>query len=242
MHTQGLNLLIPDKPDQERDALAAEFALLGGTVHRLARFWDPPPLPPETIRVYGPDSFCLVLQQKLGLSLYSPDDDMLMRVPPALLRRDVFTDTLAGAKNRTWPAFIKPVVPKQFRGALYASAAALAEECRGLSPDTGVLVSEIVRFTSEVRCFVLHDAVLDAAVYEGRAELPEAIQFATAVAQTIELPHSVVIDVGHIAGRGWGVVEFNAAWGAGLNGCDPKKVLPAILAASQSDSEPLKPA
>jgi len=42
----------------------------------------------------------------------------------------------------------------------------------------------------------------------------------------------VVIDVGLIANRGWGVIEFNAAWGAGLNGCDPEKVLPAILAAS----------
>jgi hypothetical protein len=29
-----------------------------------------------------------------------------------------------------------------------------------------------------------------------------------------------------------GVIEFNAAWGAGLNGCDPEKVLPAILEAS----------
>jgi hypothetical protein len=28
------------------------------------------------------------------------------------------------------------------------------------------------------------------------------------------------------------VIEFNATWGASLNGCDPEKVLPAILAAS----------
>jgi hypothetical protein len=42
----------------------------------------------------------------------------------------------------------------------------------------------------------------------------------------------VVVDVGLIAGRGWAVIEFNAAWGAGLNGCDPEKVLPAILEAS----------
>jgi hypothetical protein len=28
------------------------------------------------------------------------------------------------------------------------------------------------------------------------------------------------------------VIEFNASGGAGLNGCDAEKVLPAILAAS----------
>jgi hypothetical protein len=48
----------------------------------------------------------------------------------------------------------------------------------------------------------------------------------------MELPRAVVVDVGLIAGRGWAVIEFNAAWGAGLNGCDPEKVLPAILEAS----------
>jgi hypothetical protein len=46
------------------------------------------------------------------------------------------------------------------------------------------------------------------------------------------LPRAVVVDVGLIDGRGWAVIEFNAAWGAGLNGCDPDKVLPAIVAAS----------
>jgi hypothetical protein len=49
----------------------------------------------------------------------------------------------------------------------------------------------------------------------------------------MSLPRTVVIDVGFIEGRGWALIEFNAAWGAGLNGCDPEKVLPAIVAASE---------
>jgi hypothetical protein len=32
--------------------------------------------------------------------------------------------------------------------------------------------------------------------------------------------------------RDWAVIEFNATWGAGLNGCNPEKVIAAILAAS----------
>lgn len=55
--TTGLNLLISDKPDIERDALAEAFAQGGGEVHRLGRFWDPPAFDPATVRVYGADSF-----------------------------------------------------------------------------------------------------------------------------------------------------------------------------------------
>jgi hypothetical protein len=47
----------------------------------------------------------------------------------------------------------------------------------------------------------------------------------------MSLPRTVVLDIG-LQERGWSVIEFNGTWGAGLNGCDPEKVLPAILAAS----------
>lgn len=232
MTTTGLNLLIPDKPDEERDALAAVFETRGGAVHRLARFWDPPSFDPTTVRVYGADSFCLVLQQKLGFPLCSPDDELLLRVPEPFLKRRLAKQTLGQAQTGPLPTFIKPVMPKQFRGAVYTDADALAAECRGLPPDTPVLVSEIVQLTAEVRCFVLNHEVLDAALYEGAADRTEALRFATEVIAAVTLPRAVVLDLGHIANRGWAVVEFNAAWGAGLNGCHPEKVLPAILAAS----------
>lgn len=232
MNATGLNLLISDKEDVERDALAAVFESRGCTVHRLGRFWDPPSFDPATVRVYGADSFCLVLQQKLGFSLCSPDDELLLRVPERFLKRRLTKQTLAEVQAGPLPAFIKPVVPKQFRGAVYQSSDELAEECRGLPPDTAVMVSEIVKLTAEVRCFVLDNQVLDAAVYEGAADREAAIRSAIEVVKAIALPRAVVLDLGLIAERGWAVVEFNAAWGAGLNGCDPEKVLPAVLAAS----------
>jgi hypothetical protein len=42
MELTGLNLLLPDKPDVERNALADAFTRCGGVVHRIGRFWDPP--------------------------------------------------------------------------------------------------------------------------------------------------------------------------------------------------------
>ena len=43
--------------------------------------------------------------------------------------------------------------------------------------------------------------------------------------ERVDLPKAAVVDVGVIAGRGWAVVEQNAAWGSGLYGCDPAEVL-----------------
>lgn len=142
--------------------------------------------------------------------------------------------TLAEVSRALFPVFIKPVTPKQFRGAVYQSAATLAEECRGLTPDIKVFVAEQVRFTAEVRSFVLDRQILDASVYEGTADVVDAAKFAREVIEAMKLPRTVVIDVGFIAERGWAVIEFNAAWGSGLNGCDAEKVFRAIIAASAS--------
>jgi len=232
MNTTGLNLLISDKPDTERDSVAESFAKRGGTVHRIGRFWDPPVFPPPTVRVYGADSFCLVLQQKLGLALCSPDDELLLRVPFDLLKREITRGVLSEMSAITFPTFVKPVVPKQFRGAVYQSSDELAAECRGLPPNTAVFVSEPVTFTAEARAFVLDGHVLDASIYEGKAEAADAEMFVTALTRVMFLPRAIVVDAGFVDGRGWALIEFNAAWGAGLNGCDPEKVLPAIVAAS----------
>ena len=235
MKTTGLNLLIPDKPDVERDAVAKFFERCGGVVHRIGRFWDPPIFEPSTVRVYGADAFCLVLQQKFGLSLCSPADDLLLAVPSRFLNRRVSRRSLGDIRPTDLPVFIKPTMPKQFRGAVYESTETISSECRGLRFDTAVFVSEAVTFRTEARSFVLDRAVLDAAAYEGTLEANGATEFVGTLAQSMPLPRTVVVDVGFIDGRGWAVIEFNAAWGAGLNGCDAEKVLPAIVSASEPD-------
>jgi ATP-grasp domain, R2K clade family 2 len=242
MQTTGLNLLISDKPDVERDSVAEAFARQGGAVHRIGRFWDPPPFDLPTIRVYGADSFCLVLQQKLGLTLCSPSDELLLRVPSEFLKRPITRHGLGESAKIKFPLFVKPVVPKQFRGTVYESSAELAAECSGLSPDTAIFVSELVVFSAEARAFVLDERVLDVAVYEGNGQALEAGAFVTDLTRALSLPATVVVDVGFIDGRGWAVIEFNAAWGAGLNGCDAEKVLPAIVAASAPGCDSIFPA
>jgi hypothetical protein len=58
MKTTGLNLLMPDGSDVEREAVARAFERCGGAVHRIGRFWDPPTFAPSSVRVYGGVAFC----------------------------------------------------------------------------------------------------------------------------------------------------------------------------------------
>ena len=231
MTTTGLTLVIPDKADQERDSVAAAWNAAGGEVLRLGRFWEPPTLEPESTRVYGNDTFCLVLREKLGFQLHSPPDELIASVPRELLGRDLTVDTLDGIKAKTFPCFVKSLVPKQIASRVYFSYDDLASECDGLEGATQLLVSEVVVFEAEFRCFVLNQVVLDVAAYEGEGDLGDVTEFVAALSRRVVLPSAVVVDVGRI-GSSYVLIEFNAAWGAGLNGCSAARVLPSIERAS----------
>ncbi len=185
------------------------------------------------MRIYGNDTFALVLAQKLNLHLVSPDDDLLVRLPAEQIGRRIRIANLGDACNFTFPTFVKSVVPKQFRAGVYASWPQLESECAGLSMNTPIYESEVVKFDAEVRGFIFEGRVQDAAVYEGSADSSTAMEFLSIVARNDALPVTCVLDIGFVRDRGWVVVEANAAWGAGLNGCDPDKVLGCIAHATQ---------
>jgi hypothetical protein len=211
-----LTLIVPERSDPERDAVAACW---DGPVLRLARFWEPPALDPSTTRVYGGDAFCQVVAQQLELKLISPPDDLLATLPFELVGRRIVVDTLSGC---SLPAFVKPLTPKLFTAGVYTD---LREETRGLEPDTPVLVSEIVEFLTESRGFVLHGEVVSCSD-------PDARTFLQEVASWPALPVTCVLDAGRLPDGRWVLVEANATWGAGLNGCDPAAVVECLAAAS----------
>src|SRR5207253_137307 len=94
-------------------------------------------------------------------------------------------------------------------------------------------------------CFVLDGTVQTFSPYlrEGQlAQLPdgswpwseieaqEAKAFANQVLadRKVDIPSALALDIGIIEGRGWAVVESNAAWGSGIYGCDPLAVLRVV--------------
>lgn len=94
-------------------------------------------------------------------------------------------------------------------------------------------------FEAEARAFVLDGAVRACAIYEADGDdgdVAHAGRFVSGVAEKQHrerhLPRTCVVDVGRLGNGRWAVVEFNATWGAGLNGCAADEVLDCIAAAS----------
>lgn len=140
----ALSLLIPSKGDEERDQVAEVCSATVGPVVRVDRFWEPPDVDRESVRVYGIDTFCLVLAQLLDLVLVSPPDDWLFTLQPNALGRVIERVALRDAPLIEFPRFVKPIIPKQFRAAVYLDSAALDVETRGLVSDTEMIEYKIV--------------------------------------------------------------------------------------------------
>lgn len=231
-------LIVPAKADVERDAVVAAWELAGAQVLRLDRFWSRPDVVAERVALYGADTFCLVVAQLLGLDLVSPPDDLLIRADSNLTKRVVRGVTLGEALAGPFPTFVKPLVPKVFRAAAWHLADELRTECKGLELDTAVITSEVVRVAAEARAWVLGGEVLSCAVYEGTADRCEATDFITRCARALPLPEACVIDAALVEDRGWCLLEANAAWGAGLNGCAPTAAIRCIDRATRVAGQP----
>ncbi|MBT9586631.1 ATP-grasp domain-containing protein [bacterium] len=236
--------MIPARSDPERDAVASCWERSGGKLLRLDRFWEPPELDRTQVRLYGHDTFCLVVAQKLNLGLLSPPDDLLVQVDPKWLQREVRLSTLGSLE--TFPVFVKPLVPKAFRAGVYADRCQLDRECAGLEATTPALVAPPVTIAAEARGFILDGKLLTCAIYEGEGSLAEASGLLSKIAAQALLPATCVLDVALVEGKGWALLEANAAWGSGLNGCNPQQVVPCLARATyamaiqkaQSGSEP----
>ncbi|MBK9756018.1 MAG: ATP-grasp domain-containing protein [Nannocystis sp.] len=135
---------------------------------------------------------------------------------------------------------VKPVDDKFFPARVYAPV----EVDALVADDLPVLIAEPVRFGVEVRAFVCERTVVGLSAYIRDGQLaqtelgewplgPDEERDARACLERllrseVALPPAVVIDVGEIAGRGWAIVEANAAWASGLCGVDAGAVLPVL--------------
>lgn len=194
---------------------------------------------------YGSQTFCEVIAQQMGWTLKQNSFDWLSKVHPYYLKRKVKFMTLGEAKLIKETKFIKPADDKVFPAKVYAPGELITHETIPL--DTPTLVSDVVEFDLEYRCFVdkrvrtwsnyiMFDHVADPRFWN-MVPLEEE-----------RLPHDFVddflhdsefhdfgittvpsvIDVGRIKGKGWAIIETNQAWASGLYGCGPMQVLKVL--------------
>lgn len=214
--------------------------------------WDVLPAPSswrldeETIKSgvkgvpYGSQTFCEVISQQMGWTLIANPFDWLAKLPPEYLKRKVDFMTLGEAKKLTETKFIKPADDKVFRAGVYTPGTLIVSEV--VPDDTPTLVSEVVEFDLEYRCFVdgksmvtwsnyvYHEHISDPAYWHtvdlSEEHLPQEF-VETLMWEDIKTMPSVV-DVGRIKGKGLAIIETNQAWASGIYGCDPSGVLKVI--------------
>jgi hypothetical protein len=246
-------LLLSPRYDPESKRVRAAAERSGWSVLRLATRRIPdtiPADPTDPLVFYGEPTFMSQVAATRGIALLRPTLDWLAALPEDLRRRSVHSTTLADATRAPAPAFVKPAAErKTFPAAIYPNGAALATATADLPGATPVLVAEPVEWEVEVRCFLHEDTLLVASPYlrTGRlaqtahgawpwlpSEQADVTAFVADLARDprVCLPAAVALDIGRIGGRGWAVVELNSAWAAGLYGCDPALILPALARAS----------
>ncbi len=196
---------------------------------------------------YGSQIFCEVIAQQMGWELKCNTFDWLSRVPEEYLRRKVEFMTLGEAKKLTKRRFIKPADDKVFPAAVYSPGQLLTPE--DVPDSTPTLVSEVVQFDLEYRCFVNEGIVYTWSNYVCYENLADPRYWKMVPADTIMLPHELVndllirhpelkttpsvIDVGRIPGKGYAIIETNPAWASGLYGCEPDLALLIMQLACQ---------
>ena len=246
-------LILTPRYTEDAQALWRAAVCLGWHVERLINWRMPDHLltTPEPV-LYVEALFGPTLATQLGVALIDPPEDWLVRLPWEYRRRQISLTHLSQARQNPARLFIKPPNDKSFPAKVYTGT-----ELPAVYPDgMPVLVSEVVEWEKEFRCFILDRQLRTYSLYARRHELPEDGDFASLPEEDAELkafvatlladprvklPAATVVDVGVIAGRGWACVEQNAAWGAGIYGCDPTQVLWVIRQACQKRGGAAKP-
>lgn len=235
----GEILLIPDKPDLERDRVADAWEQLEGEVKRIGKFWIKPNIGNKRVSIYGYDTFCLVLAQILEIEMVMPKDEMIRELSQHFLKRKIDIISKNQIEKINFPKFIKPVKPKLFKAQIFHSIDQLTVLINDIDDNEELICSEIIDVNKEVRSFILDREIKDIAFYEGEGNIEEAIKFINQFLNNckLELPKTFVLDIGFNEKDQWFVIEFNSCWGAGLNFCDPNKVIECIREAAINKEE-----
>ena len=224
--------------------LRAAAGRLGWKAERLGGWRTPERLRGQDVALYGEATFVEVIAAQLGVGLLDAPPGWLPGLPERHRWRRIEVSVLGDVRQSlAEPTFVKPADGrKAFEGKVYATP----DELPGpdvLPDDTPVFVCEPVQWDVEFRCHVHEGTVVTMSPYllngelaltqDGRWEAPDddarqARRYAEEVLAEVPVPPATVLDVGRIHDRGWAVVEANAAWGAGLYGCDPEEVLKVL--------------
>jgi hypothetical protein len=253
IHCFGRRTVEPDAvlllgmPSTSTAELLAEAAVRRGiAVRRVAGPRDLAGLAGRPVYWYGGPLAADRVVREFGIGLLEPGDAWLPRLGRRLTGRCIKAATLGEARLLRGPAFVKPPSAKSFPARVYSDGSHLPRVGHGLTPDTPVLISEVISLAAEYRLFLLDGELvaasryavhgqLDAGPLDGDPREREVRAFAKTLARwRHSLPSGVVVDIGLArdpsTGRErWVVIEANMAWFAHCYTADPEQVLDVVL-------------
>jgi len=245
----SLALILSTRKLPAAPALANAARNAGWSVHA----WDEKLIGPPGGRpiYYGGTDVAMQVAARYRLALLEPPLDLLARLPPSLLLREVQFARFRDLSRLKRSVFLKPADPldKCFDVGTYANPRDIRAP-KGIAPETFVLAAEPVEWRAEYRCFVREGRVVASSPYlsfgrpvwqpwgqggERAAPSDNALAVCGRLLEvrSLALPPAFVVDVGLVDGRGWAVVEFNPVWCSGLLGADPAAVLGVLERACQ---------
>jgi hypothetical protein len=236
-------LILSPRFTQDSIILAQAAAKNHWNVRRLDNHWQVGELAKdEAVAIFGEPLFVQYAAEQLSLVPIETPEEWLSALPFQYTHRVMKTKTIGELTDSDFPAFIKTPNDKSFKAVVFSSIAGFAARDY-LPSETILLLSEPVFWEVEFRCFVHQRKCVTCSLYarDGGvvaldengawivmpAEQAEAQRFLDGFLAdcSVDIPQSIVIDVGFITGRGWSVIEANGVWSAGIYGCDPDKVL-----------------
>lgn len=198
----------------------------------------------ESPCVYGEMQFCDIIAERLGLGLVEPPPEWLANLPREYTKRTVEFIRHGDLVNLEYlgrRGFYKPANDKVFAHGIYESGRDVPSKYVDIN--CPVLISDVVEFTHEYRCYVLDRDVKTHSIYEwsgaiwdpntseAKALSADAFSFATDVVKDskVEMPSAFVLDVGLTENKQWMVIEANQAYASGIyQDANPSEVLPVI--------------
>lgn len=153
---------------------------------------------------------------------------------PGFMGRKVWETTVGEIKHSStaeYPCFMKPLKDnKLFNGLVVQKPLFAALKLKALADETEILVSEVVNFVTEYRCFVHNGSIVDVRYYKGNAR--KIIDFNVAdqaVRALYKCPVAYTIDFGLTDTGSTQLIEINDGFGFGLYGLDFRKAIPMIF-------------
>ena len=207
--------------------------------HRAYRYQVPGDV--ENPCVYGEMQFCDIIASELGLQLLEPPDHFLEGLPIEFTKRRVELRVHSSLWQYKERKFIKPANDKVFVAGVYERGGHVPH--KHILPSCPVIVSDVVEFEVEYRCYVLDRKVVTLSCYEWvgmmhqenpdhRGEVQEFMGDLLKLPDLC-LPSACVVDVGLIPGEGWAVIEANQAYASGIyHEAEVSALLPLLARAS----------